>query len=58
MFVSNRLNGLVSTLDISDITKPHLQMSFRLEGSPDIVVKHRNKVAIPAGYQGLLIYSM
>jgi hypothetical protein len=58
MFVSNRLNGLVTTLDISNITEPRLQTSFRLEGNPDIVAKHKNKVAIPAGYQGLLIYSV
>lgn len=57
LFVSNRLNGLVTVLDISDITDPRLQTCFRLEDSPDLVAKHKNKVAISAGYQGLLVYT-
>jgi hypothetical protein len=57
MFVSNRLNGTVTELDISDPVNPGLKKCFKLEGNPDIVIRSGGKTVIPAGYQGFLLYS-
>jgi hypothetical protein len=57
LYVSNRLNGTVTVLDISNLKEPHLQRCFRVDGNPDIIIRRKNRVAIPAGYQGLLVYT-
>jgi hypothetical protein len=57
LYVSNRLNGTVTVLDISNLKEPRLQRCFRVDGNPDIIIRYKNRVAIPAGYQGLLVYT-
>jgi hypothetical protein len=54
LYVSNRVLGKVSIVDISKIEKPRLLKSFDLEGNPGIVAEHNGVAVIPAGYQGLL----
>ncbi len=60
MFVTDRINGTVMAIDITDIAKPHLIKNFKIDGNPDLVVVCGNgkKAAIPAGYQGLLIFDL
>ena len=57
LYISNRLNGTITELDISKIDEPKLIRCYKLKGNPDIIIKNGNKTAIPAGYQGLLVYS-
>ncbi len=56
LYVSNRFTGSVSEVNITDIRKPKLLRHLQLPEHPGIVVVHKNKPVIPAGYQGLLIW--
>ncbi|MDD5604100.1 MAG: hypothetical protein PHG48_08540, partial [Eubacteriales bacterium] len=58
MFVSNRLEGTVTILDISDIKASVCVTRFTVEGNPDIIVESGGLAAIPAGYQGLMLFRM
>lgn len=55
LYVSNRIWGKVSVVDISTLEKPRLLRSFQLDGNPGIAVEHNNTLIIPGGYQGLLV---
>jgi len=55
LYVSNRPQGRVSVVDISDLTAPKLVDSLELEGNPGRIIVHADMALIPAGYQGLLV---
>lgn len=45
----------VWTLDIADIQHPRLKRHYSLTGNPGTCGFWRDRVVIPAGYQGLLV---
>jgi hypothetical protein len=55
LYVSNRSEGVVSVLDISDLKAPKLVDSLELEGNPGRIVVYADMALIPAGVQGLLV---
>lgn len=55
LIVADRTLGRVCRLDISDIEKPRMVETIELDGNPGIVLMHKGKRIIPAGYQGLLV---
>ncbi|MBI4978410.1 MAG: hypothetical protein HZC28_13100 [Spirochaetes bacterium] len=55
LYISDRTLGKVCRLDISDLEKPRMIETIELEGNPGIVLVHKGKLIIPAGYQGLLV---
>ncbi|MFW9847277.1 MAG: hypothetical protein ACFFD6_11040, partial [Candidatus Thorarchaeota archaeon] len=55
LYVSNRPQGRVSVVDISDLEAPKLVDSLELEGNPGRIIVHGDIALIPAGYQGLLV---
>jgi hypothetical protein len=58
LFVADRINGHVTLLDISDIRNPQLLKRFTIEGNPDLITCNNGRVIIPAGNQGMLIFSL
>ncbi|MDR1282958.1 MAG: hypothetical protein LBK99_19370 [Opitutaceae bacterium] len=55
--LSDRLNRRIRILDFSDPAHPEPipGRDYQLEGTPDAVVFWRDRMVVPAGYQGLLI---
>jgi hypothetical protein len=58
LFVADRIGGHISTMDISDVRNPRLLMRFTIEGNPDLITCRNGRVIIPAGNQGMLIFSL
>ncbi len=54
LYVTHRPAGDVTVLDISDLQRPRSLERFDLSGNPGVIIEHRGRVLIPAGYQGLL----
>jgi hypothetical protein len=57
LYVSDRCRGRVSVVDISDRQWPRLLSVLQLKGHPGRVLVWEGATAIPAGYQGLLVYT-
>lgn len=55
MAFSSRHQREVWTLDIADIQHPRLKRHYSLTGNPGACGFWRDRVVIPAGYQGLLV---
>lgn len=53
MVVSERIEGDVFIIDISDIHKPELIEKYNFAGNPDIACIIENKIYIPLGHQGI-----
>ena len=49
--------GRVTAVDISSVRNPRLLGTLDLEGNPGIVVERHRTPVIPAGYQGLLVWT-
>jgi len=53
--VSSRHQRLVWVLDIADIKRPRLKRQYSLPGHPGACAFWKDRVVVPAGYQGLLL---
>jgi hypothetical protein len=56
LYLSNRVQGTIQVVDISDIQHPRLVKSLQLDEHPGPVTLHEGAVLIPGGYQGLLVW--
>ena len=56
LYMSDRMWGHVTVLDVSDLEHPKLLEERVLDGNPGIVRESQGRAVIPAGYQGLLIW--
>ena len=56
LYLSNRVRGTATALDISRIESPRLLADVQLDEHPGPVVVHGGIPLIPAGYQGLLVW--
>lgn len=56
LYTSDRYTGQVTAIDIADPTKPQLIAQIDLPEHPGLVVVHDAVPAIPAGYQGLVVW--
>ena len=55
LFVSNRIDGIITVYDISDISSARVLCTMTLDGNPDVVCADGSTAYIPLGYQGLLV---
>lgn len=53
LYVSDRMNGIVTVCDISDINSPKLILHEKFAGYPDIVCPVDDGAIIPLGYEGI-----
>lgn len=58
LYLSNRVLGTVTVVDIAKREEPRLLAKLQLEEHPGLVVVHDGTALIPAGYQGLLVWEM
>jgi hypothetical protein len=56
LYLSNRVRGTVTVVDITRIESPRLLAELQLDEHPGPVVVHNGIPVIPAGYQGLLVW--
>jgi len=54
LMLSERMEGDVHFIDISNIEKPQVLKSFKIAGNPDMMTATDTYVLLPAGYQGLI----
>jgi len=57
LFVSNRQEGEITVIDISDVYAPNKIWQLNLNGNPGLVSQHRDMVIVPAGRDGLMIFN-
>ncbi|MFW6326771.1 MAG: LVIVD repeat-containing protein [Bacteroidota bacterium] len=57
MYVSNRLNGAVTSVDISDLKSPEQVWHLQVKGNPGLIKEDQDMVIIPAGRGGLQLYN-
>lgn len=50
----DRINGVITVVDIADLKKPKLIEQFQVTGNPDLAFIGEGYVLIPAGRQGLI----
>ncbi len=55
LYLTDRPNGQVTVVDITDVRQPKLLDQFTIEGNPCLMVEHRGHAVLPAGYDGLWI---
>jgi hypothetical protein len=58
LYVSDRYEGIVTAIDISDPERPQLVDRLELAEHPGLVTVHEGTPIIPAGYQGLLVWDV
>ena len=58
LYASDRYSGVITAVDITDPQKPRLVDQLELEGHPGLVVVRNGIPIIPAGYQGLLVWTL
>jgi hypothetical protein len=56
LFVSHRMSGAVSAIDIRDDKKPVARWMLKMSGNPGLIQLHKDAVLIPAGRGGLHVY--
>ena len=56
LYVSNRVQGTIKAVDISQIENPRLLADLQLDEHPGPIVVHNGIPVVPAGYQGLLVW--
>lgn len=54
LVLSNRIDGEIHLVDISDAKKPVVMKSFDVPGNPDFALLYEGCVYVPMGYQGLM----
>ncbi len=58
LIASDRINGLVHIVDISDLAKPKVLKTVTVSGNPDSALVVGDDILIPMGYQGLFRFSL
>lgn len=54
----DRINGVVTVVDISDLRAPKLRRQFTISGNPDLAFIGDGYILIPAGRQGLIRFEL
>ncbi|QDT85603.1 LVIVD repeat protein [Gimesia chilikensis] len=54
----DRINGVITVVDISDLKQPRLISQFQVTGNPDLAYIGDGYVLIPAGRQGLIRFAL
>ena len=57
MYVSNRMKGIVTAVDINDIKSPQQLWQLTLSGNPGLVVEYKDMVIIPDGHSGIQLFN-
>jgi hypothetical protein len=57
MYVSNRMKGIVTAVDISDLKSPKKVWQLSLSGNPGLVVEYKDMVIVPDGHSGLQLFN-
>jgi len=58
LITSERINGNIQIVDISDIQNPNVIKTIPVNGNPDIPIVYEGYVYVPLGYQGLLGFAV
>lgn len=56
LFLSNRSQGRVSLVDMTELENPQVIITITTDGNPGAVKIHQGKLIIPDGYGGIRIY--
>jgi len=56
MYVSNRMKGIVTAVDISNLQSPKQLWQLSLTGNPGLVVEYNDMVIIPDGHSGIQLF--
>lgn len=56
LYITDRATGLVTIANISDLTKPKLIEQFHTIGNPGRICVHKDKMLIPDGPHGLMVF--
>jgi hypothetical protein len=57
MYVSNRMKGIVTAVDISDLKSPKKLWQLTLSGNPGLVVENNDMIIIPDGHSGIRLFN-
>lgn len=57
LYATDRREGKVSAVDISDLNRPKLLWKNQLKGHPGYAVEYEDMVIVPAGYGGLQFFN-
>lgn len=58
LVASDRINGNIHLVDISDLVSPQVIKTIQVAGNPDSAVMLGRYLLIPAGYQGLFRFDI
>ena len=58
LIASDRINGLIHIVDISDLANPDVIKTIKVNGNPDSALVVGDEILIPVGYQGLFKFSL
>ena len=58
LIASDRINGLIHIVDISDLANPNVIKTITVSGNPDSALVVGDDILIPMGYQGLFKFSI
>ncbi len=57
LYITDRREGEVSAVDISDLNHPRLLWKKQTKGHPGYALEYRDMVIVPAGYGGLQLFN-
>jgi hypothetical protein len=57
LYATNRREGEISAIDISDLNSPKLLWKKQITGHPGYAIEYRDMVIVPAGYGGLQLFN-
>jgi len=58
LVVSNRVGGILSIYDISDITNPSQIAYYETNASPDLATRDGNTLYVPIGNYGFMVINL
>ncbi len=58
LIASDRINGLIHIVDISDLANPNVVKTIEVNGNPDSALVVGDNVFVPMGYQGLFRFKL
>jgi len=58
LIASDRINGLIHIVDISDLANPSVLKTIAVSGNPDSALVVGDDILIPMGYQGVFRFSL
>ena len=58
LVASDRINGKIHLVDLSDLQAPHVMKTIPVAGNPDNAVRMGRYLLIPMGYQGLFRFDI